>query len=70
MRRTTRARWRACNGSTLTTRRNSEQVKSWPDRVRGVTAEQVREAARAWLDKRRSVTGYLVKDTRPSEKRS
>jgi len=30
----------------------------------------VREAARHWLDQRRSVTGYLVKDTRPEEKRS
>jgi zinc protease len=63
----TLARW---YGSALTTGGTVEQVKSWPDRVRGVTAEQVREAARAWLDKRRSVTGYLVKDTRPSEKRS
>jgi zinc protease len=63
----TLARW---YGSALTTGGTVEQVKSWPDRVRVVTAEQVREAARAWLDKRRSVTGYLVKDTRPSEKRS
>jgi len=30
----------------------------------------VREAARRWLDKRRSVTGYLIKETRPEEKRS
>jgi hypothetical protein len=30
----------------------------------------VREAARRRLDKNRSVTGYLVKDTRPEEKRS
>ena len=35
-----------------------------------VSAEAVRDAARHWLDKRRSVTGYLVKDTRPEEKRS
>ena len=35
-----------------------------------VTAEAVRDAARRWLDKRRSVTGYLIKDTRPEEKRS
>jgi hypothetical protein len=30
----------------------------------------VREAGRQLLDKRRSVTGYLIKDTRPGEKRS
>jgi zinc protease len=47
-----------------------EQVRTWPDRIRGVTADAVREAARRWLDKRRSVTGYLIKDTRPEEKRS
>ena len=35
-----------------------------------VTAEAVRGAAQRWLDKQRSVTGYLVKDTRPEEKRS
>jgi zinc protease len=63
----TLARW---YGSALTSGGTVEQVKTWPDRVRSVTAEQVREAARTWLDKRRSVTGYLVKDTRPTEKRS
>jgi zinc protease len=46
-------------------------VRNWPDRVRAVTADQVRDAARQWLDKRRSVTGYLIKDTSPqAEKRS
>ncbi len=46
-------------------------MKTWPDRIRAVTAEAVRAAARAWLDKRRSVTGYLIKDeTRREEKRS
>jgi zinc protease len=63
----TLARW---YGSALTSGGTVEQVKSWPDRVRSVTAEQVRDAARTWLDKRRSVTGYLIKDTRPTEKRS
>ena len=57
-------------GASLTTGATVEQVRTWPDRVRVVTAEAVREAARHWLDKRRSVTGYLVKDTRPEEKRS
>jgi len=48
-----------------------ESVRTWPDRIRTVTADDVRAAARQFLDKRRSVTGYLVKDaSRPEEKRS
>ncbi len=57
-------------GASLATGATVDQVQTWPDRVRGVTAEAVREAARRWLDKQRSVTGYLIKDTRPEEKRS
>jgi zinc protease len=57
-------------GSALATGSTIEQVRTWPDRLRLVSAEAVREAARHWLDKRHSVTGYLVKDTRPEEKRS
>ena len=41
-----------------------------PARLRAVTLEAVQNAARTWLDKRRSVTGYLVKETRPEDKRS
>ena len=57
-------------GSALMTGWTVEQVRTWPDRIRAVTAEAVLDAARHWLDKRRSVTGYLIKDTRPEEKRS
>jgi zinc protease len=57
-------------GSALATGSTIEQVRTWPDRLRLVSAEAVREAARHWLDQRHSVTGYLVKDTRPEEKRS
>jgi zinc protease len=57
-------------GASLATGAKVEQVRSWPDRIRLVSAQAVREAARHWLDKRRSVTGYLVKDTRPEENRS
>jgi zinc protease len=60
------ARW---YGAALTTGGSVEQVKTWPDRIRVATAEQVQEAARRWLDKRRSVTGYLVKELQPVEKR-
>src|SRR5689334_20546553 len=57
-------------GSSLATGGTVEQVRTWPDRLRLVSAEAVRDAARHWLDQRRSVTGYLVKDTRPEEKSS
>jgi zinc protease len=62
------ARW---YGTALTTGGSVNDVRRWPDRIRAVTADQVREAARQWLDKRRSVTGYLIKDVSPqAEKRS
>jgi zinc protease len=65
----TLARW---YGGALTTGLSIADIRSWPDRIRAVTAEQVREAAQKWLDKKRSVTGYLIKDTTPKreEKRS
>ena len=65
----TLARW---YGAALTTGLSIEDIRSWPGRIRAVTAEQVRAAALKWLDKKRSVTGYLIKDTAPKreEKRS
>jgi zinc protease len=64
----TLARW---YGSAITTGLSIDDVRSWPDRIRAVTAEQVRDAAQKWLDKKRSVTGYLIKDTtKREEKRS
>ena len=65
----TLARW---YGGALTTGLSIDDIRSWPDRIRAVTAEQVRDAAAKWLDKNRSVTGYLIKDTAPKreEKRS
>jgi zinc protease len=65
----TLARW---YGAALTTGLSIDDVRSWPDRIRAVTSDQVRAAAQKWLDKNRSVTGYLVKDTtqRREEKRS
>jgi zinc protease len=63
------ARW---YGAALTTGLSVDDVRSWPDRIRAVTAEQVRAAAQKWLDRKRSVTGYLIKDTtqKREEKRS
>jgi zinc protease len=65
----TLARW---YGGALTTGLSIADIRSWPDRIRAVTAAQVRDAAQKWLDKKRSVTGYLIKDTTPKreEKRS
>jgi zinc protease len=57
-------------GAALATGSTIKDVTTWPDRIRAVGADDVREAARRWLDKRRSVTGYLVKDARSEEKRS
>jgi zinc protease len=54
------ARW---YGGALTTGLSIEDIRSWPDRIRAVTADQVQAAAQKWLDKKRSVTGYLIKDT-------
>jgi zinc protease len=63
----TLARW---YGSALTTGLTVESVRTWPDRIRAVTADAVRDAARQWLDNRSAVTGYLVKDSQSPEKRS
>ena len=65
----TLARW---YGGALTSGLSIDDIRNWPDRIRAVTAEQVREAAQKWLDKKRSVTGYLIKDATPKreEKRS
>jgi zinc protease len=58
-------------GTALTTGRSVEAVQTRPERLKAVTAEQVRDAARRHLDKRASVTGYLIKDgAQREEKRS
>jgi zinc protease len=65
----TLARW---YGGALTSGLSIDDIRAWPDRIRAVTAEQVRDVAQKWLDKKRSVTGYLIKDATPKreEKRS
>ena len=63
----TLARW---YGAGLATGETVDAIRTWPDRVRAITAEAVREAARRWLDARHSVTGYLVKNLQPEENRS
>ena len=61
------ARW---YGASLATGLTIEQIRTWPDRLRAVTVEDVKNAARRVLDKRRSVTGYLVKQTGSKDDRS
>src|ERR1700691_5615809 len=53
----TLARW---YGSGLAASLPPDRIRTWPDRLRAVTAESVQQAAKQWLDMRRSVTGYLV----------
>jgi zinc protease len=47
-------------GSTLATGGTIADVLEWPERIRAVTAEQVRQAAVTYLHQDRSVTGYLL----------
>jgi zinc protease len=61
----TLARW---YGAGLATGETVESIRQWPDAIRSVTADAVREAARAWLSAKASVTGYLVRDLKPQEK--
>src|SRR5258707_7000775 len=57
----TLARW---YGGALTTGLRIEAIRSSPDRMRAVTAEQARETAHKWLNKKRCWTRYLIKDAR------
>jgi zinc protease len=62
------ARW---FGTALTTGSTVQDLLTWPDRVKKVTAADVQAAAKTWLDRRHSVTGYLVKSlSSAKEKRS
>jgi len=47
-----------------------EDIRAWPDQVRKVDAEAVRNAARTWLELRRAVTGHLVAPPVKTEKPS
>jgi zinc protease len=46
--------WRLATGMTVT------DVEEWPDRLKRVTVDDVREAARKYLVDKNSVTGYLL----------
>ncbi|HEY8268367.1 MAG TPA: pitrilysin family protein [Xanthobacteraceae bacterium] len=57
-------------GATLMVGLSVDHVKTWPDRIRAVTVEEVRGAAKNYLDLRRAVTGHLIKTPAPPEKRT
>ena len=63
----TLARW---YGAALATGQTVDQVRTWPDRIRAVSADAIQQAAHIWLDRRHSVTGYLVKSLQPEESHS
>jgi zinc protease len=63
----TLARW---YGAALATGETVDMVRNWPNEIRAVTAESVRDAARAWCNRRASVTGYLVNSFPAKEKHS
>jgi zinc protease len=48
-------------GAALTTGTTVQDVKNWPDEVKAVTADEVRDVARRYLLPARAVTGYLAK---------
>ncbi|RTL99904.1 insulinase family protein [Ancylobacter aquaticus] len=47
-------------GAALATGSTAQDVKIWPELVKAVTAEQVRDAARRWLVPARAVTSQLL----------
>jgi zinc protease len=57
-------------GASLAVGLSIDHVRTWPDRVRAVTADQVREMAQTYLDLRRAVTSHLIKAPAPPEKRT
>jgi zinc protease len=63
----TLARW---YGAALATGETVDMVRDWPEAIRSVTADAVREAARTWLDRKASVTGYLVNSLHSQENRT
>ena len=57
-------------GATLTTGGTVADVAEWPDRIRAVTADQVKAVAAKYLNPDRSVAGYLLPPAPVAELRS
>jgi zinc protease len=60
----TLARW---YGAALATGETIEMVRDWPEAIRAVTVDAVRDAAKVCLSRRASVTGYLVNSLKTEE---
>jgi zinc protease len=57
-------------GSTLSIGMSIEDIQKWPDVIKGVTVEQIKDAASRYLVKDQSVTSYLLPpDTEPENAR-
>lgn len=57
-------------GSTLSIGQSIEDIQKWPDVIKGVTVEQIKDAANRYLVKNQSVTSYLLPpDTEPENAR-
>ena len=57
-------------GAGLTVGATVDEIRTWPDRIRGINAEAVRDAARTWLELRRAVTSRLSPPPNAPEKPS
>jgi zinc protease len=57
-------------GVGLTVGATVEEIKAWPDQIRSVTADAVRDAAKNWLKLRRAVTSRLSPPPNATEKPS
>ena len=47
-------------GATLATGGNVQDIEQWPDRIRKVSADEIKAVAARYLDMSRSTTGYLL----------
>jgi zinc protease len=57
-------------GVGLTVGATVEEIKAWPEQIRSVTADAVRDAAKNWLELRRAVTSRLSPPPNATEKPS
>ena len=54
-------------GASWATGLSADEVKAWPDKVKQVTAEEVKAAAQRYLVSSRAVTGYLKPAQAPAD---
>jgi zinc protease len=57
-------------GAGLTVGATVEEIKAWPEQIRSVTTDAVRDAAKNWLKLRRAVTSRLSPPPNATEKPS